>query len=145
MHHTAVYHVNIISEERIGCLSSNLTRHIGLTYDGKHVTPLCQSDPAMNMDQLQKEFGLHAWSDASWGTEKNHGGHIIMMCNAAIAWCSRRIKVITLSSTEAEMCAGVGATKDILFVRQILKFLKVGICGPTPLAAGSYSTVATVP
>ena len=109
------------------------TRHIGLTYDGNHVTPLCQSDPAMNMDQLQKEFGLHAWSDASWGTEKNHGGHVIMMCNAAIAWCSRRIKVITLSSTEAEMCAGVGATKDILFVRQILKFLEVGICGPTPL------------
>ena len=31
------------------------------------------------------------------------------------------------SSTEAEICAGVNATKDIKFVRAILQFLKLNV------------------
>ena len=37
------------------------------------------------------------------------------------------------SSTEAEICAGVAATKDIKFIRQILTFLEMTPKGPTPL------------
>ena len=37
------------------------------------------------------------------------------------------------SSTEAEICAGVAATKDIKFIRQILTFLEMAPKGPTPL------------
>ena len=51
----------------------------------------------------------------------------------AIAWSSRKLKVLAQSSTEAEICAGVNAAKDITFIRNVLTFLGLKPSGPTPL------------
>ena len=56
-----------------------------------------------------------------------------MRCGAAMCWASRKIKVICLSSAESEICAGVAATKDVTFVRNILTFMWCAPSGPTPL------------
>ena len=57
----------------------------------------------------------------------------MLYVNGAIAWASRKLKVVALSSTEAEIIAGVAACKDIIFVRNILSFIWEPIHGPTPL------------
>ena len=56
-----------------------------------------------------------------------------MYGGAAVAWASRKLRVVALSSTEAEMVAGVTACKDIIFVRNVLHFMGVMLQCPTPL------------
>ena len=51
----------------------------------------------------------------------------------AICWASRRSKVVAISSTEAEVIAGVAAAKDIKFMRAILTFMWEEITGTIPL------------
>ena len=55
--------------------------------------------------------------------------------NAAICWSSRKIKVKLepTSTVEAELVGGVSASKDLKFVRNILKFMWAKPAGPTPL------------
>ena len=67
------------------------------------------------------------------GGDAADAGHVVMYGNGPVAHSSRKIKVSAQSSTEAEICAGVAATKDIKFIRQILTFLKMTPNGPTPL------------
>ena len=109
------------------------TRDLGITYGGTSHDIPCQTKPEMSASDLTKNNGLIAWSDASWGTIRSHGGHVIMYNGAAICWSSRKLKVVALSTTEAEVAAGVGASKDIGFVRHILDFMKVRIKGTVPL------------
>ena len=107
------------------------TRHIGITFGGEPRVPETQSDPPLNVQQFIADNGLHVYSDASWNP--SHAGHVVMYGNGPVAHSSRKIKVSAQSSTEAEICAGVAATKDIKFIRQILTFLKMTPNGPTPL------------
>ena len=107
------------------------TRHIGITFGGEPKVPETQSDPPLNVQQFIADNGLHVYSDASWNP--SHAGHVVMYGNGPVAHSSRKIKVSAQSSTEAEICAGVAATKDIKFIRQILTFLEMTPKGPTPL------------
>ena len=107
------------------------TRSKGITFGGDIKTPETQSDPPLNVQQFLKDGGLHAWSDASH--LPSHAGHVVMYANGPVAYSSRKIKVSTQSTTESEICAGVAATKDIKFVRQVLSFLKMAPSGPIPL------------
>ena len=109
------------------------TRDSCITYGGRSDYLRCDTEPKVNMDALQRNSGLMCWSDASWGTIRSHGGHVITYMGAAICWVSRRLKVVCLSSTEAETVAGVAATKDLRFVLHILDFFGVKIAGPVPL------------
>ena len=56
-----------------------------------------------------------------------------MYLNAAICWVSRRIKVITTTTTESETVAGVGLAKDLKFCLSIFHFIRRKIEGPVPL------------
>ena len=67
---------------------------------------------------LESNHGLYCWSDASYGEERSHTGYAVIYMNAAVCWASRKLKVIALSSTEAEISAGVGACKDLKFVKR---------------------------
>ena len=120
--------------EALLCVASYLykTRSIGITFGGEPQLPDIMSDPPLKADQFVKENGLHSWSDASWGTP-SYAGHVITLCNGPICWSSKKIKVTTLSSAEAEICSGVACCKDMKFVREVMKFLDLPIIGPTPL------------
>ena len=99
------------------------TRQLGITYGGKVRAPDVQCKPAIDEARLKANHGLHVWGDSSYGEERSHTGFCVMYMNAAICWASRRLKVIALSSTEAEVSAGVGACKDLKFVRGVLSFM----------------------
>ena len=47
-----------------------------------------------------------------------------MYCRGPILWFSRTQRCVTLSSTEAEYVALAECLKEVLFVRQILEFLR---------------------
>ena len=109
------------------------TRQLKITYGGKIRDLPCQTKPEVSLSSLEANNGLHVGSDASFGSIKSHGGHVVMYMNAAICWVSRRLKVVAVSSTEAEVAAGVPAAKDIRFVLHILDFFGVEIKGAVPL------------
>lgn len=108
------------------------TKKAAITYGGRLRLSTEPTEPPLGHEVLESN-GLVAYSDASYGSVKSHGGHMIMYGNAAVAWTSRRLKVIALSSAEAEICAGVGASKDIIFLRQLLREIGLPCKGPTPL------------
>ena len=109
------------------------TKNLELRYQQKHSLPHLNYDPPIDDEAVKKNGELHCWSDASFGDIKSHAGHVLMYCGAAVAWASRKIRVVALSSTEAEMVAGVAACKDIIFVRHVLQFMGAVIQCPTPL------------
>ena len=85
-------------------------------------------------------YGLYVTPDGSWkvkgdGTSLMYGGHIIFMCDAAVDWSCKLIKVICHSATEVELAAGCFAGKRAQFIRALLNDLhsfKVGngLTGP---------------
>jgi hypothetical protein len=109
------------------------TRDSCITYGGRSDFLRCDTEPKVDKDALLHNSGLLCWSDASWGTVRSHGGHVITYMGAAICWVSRRLKVVCLSSTEAETVAGVAAVKDLRFVLHILDFFSVKVKGRVPL------------
>ena len=138
------YHVNFLSQfmanpsvenydNALGVLAYLYqTRDLCLNFGCSPPEPVGTFDPPLDKEQFEKDFGLHAWSDASW-SQPSQCGHVIMRGGCAVAWSSRKLRAIAMSSTEAEMCAGVAATKDIIFVRNVLTFMGKPPNGPTPL------------
>ena len=109
------------------------TRHLAITYGGEiRVPQFSECKPVIDFEALVRNRGLACHSDASHSTHK-YGGWVIMYMNAAVCWASRKIKVATTSTTESEVCAGVGAAKDLKFVRNILAFMWAAVDAATPL------------
>ena len=63
------------------------------------------------------------WGDASYGGSivTPYGGGFIRWRNAAVAWISRKLKFIPLSTCEAEVAAMVNILKEAMFVVQVLR------------------------
>ena len=73
-------------------------------------------------------YGLYVTPDGSWkvrgdGTSLMYGGHIIFMCDAAVDWSCKLVKVICHSATEVELAAGCFAGKRAQFIRALLNDL----------------------
>ena len=63
------------------------------------------------------------------GTSQIYAGHIIFMCDAAVDWSCKLVKVICHSATKVELAAGYLAGNRVQFIRSLLNELclvKVG-------------------
>ena len=80
-------------------------------------------------------WNLEAFSDSDWAGDKQSRisicGYILYFCGVAIAWKSKGMKHVTLSSSEAELVALSECVKDVKFVMKILEDL--GIKVPCPV------------
>ena len=67
---------------------------------------------------------VEGYADSDWAaclkTRRSMGGLCLRMAGGSIAWKSRLMPTVALSSTEAEFMAACDAAKVILFVRSIL-------------------------
>ena len=90
----------------------NGTLHRGITYGG--VDPLDHRDDRV----------LTGYSDADWGgcedIRKSTGGYVYLINGAAVSWSSKRQATVALSSCEAEYMAVTQATKEAVWLRQLL-------------------------
>ena len=76
---------------------------------------------------------LSCWFDSSWGAEpRPMAGYVIFLNGVPVAWSARKLKIVPLSSCEAETAAGCNASKALLFVRTLLNFM--GAVVPVPIA-----------
>ena len=69
---------------------------------------------------------LVAWTDASYGNGndvdagRSTGGHLATLGGGALAWRSRVMRTVALSTVEAEYMAAAEAAKEVIWLRGIL-------------------------
>lgn len=80
------------------------------------------------------------WADADWAgdpeTRRSRTGYVIMMAGGPISWCSRRQDIgtgpsVSLSSTHAEIKSLCAASRQIAWIRLLLKELGYEETTPT--------------
>ena len=66
---------------------------------------------------------LHGFVDSDWAKSKDRksiGGYVFVLGNAAISWSSKKQTLVTLSTKEAEYTAFTEASREALWLRQLL-------------------------
>ncbi|XP_019085614.1 PREDICTED: uncharacterized protein LOC109126486 [Camelina sativa] len=77
---------------------------------------------------------LHAYLDATWGGDQSDmistNAYIAYLGTTPIAWCSKKQRGVTRSSTESEYRAVANATLEIMWICSLLT--ELGVRLPTP-------------
>jgi hypothetical protein len=72
---------------------------------------------------------LIGYVDADWGNDsdsrRSTTGYVFLLAGAAISWISKRQATVALSSTEAEYMAACTATREAIYLRQLLNNLEM--------------------
>jgi hypothetical protein len=72
------------------------------------------------------------------------GGYVVMYNNGAIDWGATRVKIVPISSHEAENAIAAKAAKATVFARNLLVNNKRAITGPTPMLGDNQALVTSV-
>ena len=84
---------------------------------------------------------LEVYSDASWLTRNSVSGGLILYRRCPIAWWSRLQKSVSASTAEAETFAAALASREAIYVRDLLADLSFGVTRPTPLYLDSKAAL----
>jgi hypothetical protein len=94
------------------------------------------ADLALHYDK-NKSHQLLAYTDADYarckGTRKSVSGGIFQYAGGPVHWFSKKQDSVTLSATESEYVAMTAGTRDVIWLRELLREYGVGEPGPTPL------------
>ena len=89
--------------------------------------------------------GLLAYTDSSWRRPDRLGfnsfGYVIYLFGAPVSYASKRLKVVALSSAEAEYAAASYACREVAFVRNVLADLGFQLSGPTIVAVDNQAAI----
>jgi len=67
------------------------------------------------------------------------GGHVVFRCNAAVLWASKTLKLVPMSTAEAETAEGSRATKSGMFFKSLMIGVKRKILGPIPFTGDNQA------
>jgi hypothetical protein len=91
---------------------------------------------------------LVAYTDADYAgdraTRKSTSGVLFTLANGAVSWQSKQQSTIALSTTEAEYIAACFGTREVMYLRQLLKELGYEQEGPTSLCTDSQGALAVM-
>lgn len=103
------------------------TRDYGLTLGGSKPKP------------------LEMYVDSDWGgcdgTRRSTTGYIGYLYGSPISWSSKRQTTVAASSMEAEYVAGAEATKDVIWLRSLLRELGLNMDDATVLHVDNQSAI----
>lgn len=84
---------------------------------------------------------LRVFVDSNWGTKFSVSGAVFDFMGAIIHWFSKTQRSVSMSSTEAEYFATSMATRDTIFLRDLLADLNFTQTYPTPLRTDNKGVV----
>ena len=91
-------------------------------------------------------FKLFGYSDADWAGNSNDrksiGGYCFYLDNSLISHMSKKQKTVALSTAESETHAAVQATKEAIWLRNILKELSIKQLQPTVINCDNQAAIA---
>ena len=101
-------------------------------------------DPIL-ASNISSSGGLVAFSDSTWRRPDHHGynmfGFVIYFMGAPVCFTSKQLKVVALSSAEAEYAAASYACREIVFVRNVLVDLGFTLVHPTVLCVDNKAAI----
>jgi hypothetical protein len=84
--------------------------------------------------------------DADWAgqqdTRRSTAGFLLLFNGAVIHWWSRTLRVIALSSQDAEYMALSDSSREVIFIRQLLTAFGFGVRGSTELYSDNNGALA---
>ena len=89
--------------------------------------------------------GIVGYADADGSmAEDRHAvsGYAFIIDGGAVSWSSKRQEIISLSTTESEYVAAAHATKEALWLRQLVGQVFAPLRDPTPLFCDNQSAIA---
>ena len=106
---------------------------------------MAQYDLGILYKKSNCEINLTAYSDADYAadlqTRRSTSGYIFTIAGGCISWASQRQSLVSLSTTESEYIAATLATKELVWLRQLLNDIDFLHKGPTPLHIDSQSAI----
>lgn len=91
------------------------------------------------------DLHLTAYSDADWSkcplTRKSLSSYVVFLGDSAISWKTKKQKRVSLSSAEAEYRAMTLATKELLWMKELLQSLGIGHSDPMKLVCDSKAAL----
>ena len=119
------------------------TSHSHLTFTGSCACP--EGIPDEYRPHVESNHGMLLYSDASWHKPDELGfnmfGFALYMYGGPVSFAAKKLKVIALSSAEAEYAAAAYACKELVFVRNMCDFLGVKLNGPTVVAVDNQAAI----
>jgi len=94
---------------------------------------------SLGLTYTKERARLAGFSDASWETASSTSGWVVLWQSAAVSWGSRKQKCVALSTCEAEIIALSEASKDVVYLRKLVRGLGAPEPSPTSLATDSKS------
>ena len=95
--------------------------------------------------ELMKKWALKALSESDFASDKETRisilGYIIYFCGIPIAWRSKAMKSVVLSTTEAEYMALPEVVKELKFIFQLLQTMNVEVEMPTTLYVDNVGAI----
>jgi hypothetical protein len=138
------YAVNILAQHQIDPRSTEtkalarLQRYLLGTWDyGLHYTRINISLPklcAQGIYKFESQHNPQGYADADWANDPerfSRSGTVIMFANAAISWSSTRQQAIAASSSEAELYALNELSREMKWIRNLMR--GIGITTMLPL------------
>jgi len=113
-----------------------------------HFPGLCKAlsgiDPSLH-DNIRSSGGLVAYSDATWRRPDALGfnmfGFVVYFMGAPISFTSKQLKVVALSSAEAEYAAASYVCREVVFVRNVLVDLGFPLVHPTVICVDNKAAI----
>ena len=90
---------------------------------------------------IDKNSGLHAFSDSSWGRAFPLHGYVVMLAGGPVAYQSRALKIVADSSAEAEYAACSGCAKELIFVRELCRDMGFEVQGAIVMGVDNTAAI----
>ena len=118
----------------------NGTKEKKLVFPGSTMIPDGLSKHAT---QIRNNHGFVAYSDSSWGNKYPYPmfGYCVYLFGGLVSFASKQMKIVALSSCEAEYVAAVACCKEITFIRNICADLGLNLTGSLILAVDNTAAV----
>ena len=118
------------------------TKHKFIHFDGSTIP---QDSLAKYSDKITNNAGFIAYSDASWRDPHKFGwnmfGYVCYMYGAPVAFASKLLKVVALSTAEAEYAAASYTCREVQFVRNVCDDLGVTLHGDLVMCVDNTAAI----
>lgn len=116
------------------------SKQASITYSSDNAKWQCPEEFDGDRSQFNDSFGLHGFCDSSWKL-RSLGAHILFIAGGPVDWSTKLIRTVCHSSSEAEVAAGCGLAKSLVYVRQFISALGVELKGATPVFMDSQAGI----
>jgi hypothetical protein len=114
-----------------------------LTFTGSCKPP--EGIPVSHHTAVSGNHGMVLYSDASWHKSDKLGhnmfGYVLYLYGGPVSFAAKKLKVVALSSAEAEYAAASYSCKEVVFVRNLCDFLGVKLSHPTVVCVDNQAAI----